>query len=98
MSSSIVDVDLDISAAFHRAAHVHPRDIGEAHALHAQRAHRTPLERAFELAQLPGIVGAFGFGRVIDVDHLRRAEIGRGLGEHVGQVVLVLRIAVGELA
>ena len=61
-----------------RAAHVEARRIGEARALHAQRARGAPLERALELRQLPRVVGAFGFDRVGDVHHLGGAELGRG--------------------
>ena len=63
---------------------------------HAQRAHRAQLERAFELRELPRIVGAFGFHRVGDQHDLRGAEFGRGLREHVGEVVLALRVVVAQ--
>src|SRR5690606_19534116 len=53
-----VDVDLDIGLRGDFAADVHARRIGEAHARRAQCAHLAALERAFELRELPRVVGA----------------------------------------
>src|SRR3546814_5528414 len=74
------------------AADVDARRIGEAHAQRAQRPHLAALEGAFELRKLPRVVGALGLDRIVDGDHLGGVVFGCRHFEHVGQVVLALRV------
>src|SRR5690606_40171026 len=55
-----VDVDLDVAADRDFATDVDARRIGQARALHAQCPRLPQLERALQLRELPGIVGALG--------------------------------------
>ena len=59
-------------------------------------AHGAQLERALELRQLPGVVRAFGLDGLGDHHDLRLAILGSSLGEHVGEVVLALRVVVAQ--
>ena len=59
-----VDVDLDVTPDDDLAADIQPRRIGHACSGRAQRTRLAELERAFQLGQLPGIIGTLGFDRV----------------------------------
>src|SRR3546814_5704366 len=54
------------------------------------------LEGAFELRKLPRVVGALGLDRIVDGDHLGGVVLGCRHFEHVGQVVLALRVVAGQ--
>ena len=91
-----VDVDLDVAPDADLAAHVEARRIGEAHALRAQRARRAQLERAFELrrAATGSLAPSASSGSVHDARISAALNSRGGLREHVGQVVLALRVVV----
>jgi hypothetical protein len=72
--------------------------IEQARALGAQaRAPGAAGTRA-PAGQLPRVIGAFGLQRIGDHHDLGRVVLVRGHGEHVGQVVLALRVVVATAA
>src|SRR5439155_5855278 len=93
-----VDVDRDVALAIELAAHVDARRIGEAHAGFHQPLRLLCLEGALERRELGLRIDARDFHRVI---HLHgghaRAFLDRQLDD-VGEVILLLRIAVADLA
>ncbi len=92
-----VDVDLHVTADGDRATDIQPRRIQHARALRAQCTHFAQLPGAFELGQLPRVVGTFGVLRVLHVGHFGRSVVTRCRGKDVGQVVLALRVGIGKL-
>ena len=72
-----VDVDLDIGPTITcRGCRRAP--VGETRAVDAQFADRAQLECALQLRELPSIVRAFGFLRILDDHDLGRGEFVRG--------------------
>ncbi|MNV03859.1 hypothetical protein D3C71_941420 [compost metagenome] len=92
-----VDVDLHVAADRDGATDVQPCRVQYACALRAQRTHFAQLPGAFKLGQLPWIVGTFGVLRVLHERHLGRRVIAGRRGKDVGQVILALRVRIGEL-
>ena len=92
-----VDIDLDIAPHPHRAADVDARRIGHPRTIGAQGLYLAQLEGALQSRQLPRIVRAFGFKRIGDDHDLRRRIFVRRRGEHVGEVVLALRVVVAQV-
>ena len=91
-----VDIDLDILAADQLAAQVEARRVGQAHARDHQLVGAAALVGALELGQLGRAVDAGDLHRVADpVPEHARAVGDRELHD-VGQVVLVLGVAVVE--
>ena len=87
-----VGVDLHVGTDAHAATLVEARRVEQARALGAQRPCAAQLEGAFELGQLPGVIGALGLQRIVHGDDLGRVVLVGGHGEHVGEVVLALAV------
>ena len=93
-----VDVDLHVLAALQPAAQVEAGRVGQPHARPPSANVRLPqLECALQLRQLQRAVDAFNLQRVgrRDGDHADR--VGHGQPDDIGEVVLALRVLVGEL-
>jgi hypothetical protein len=91
-----VDVDLHVLAAGERAAHVEARRVRQPHALLHQRAGLAQLVGALELRQLQRAVDAVHFHRLGGRRGHHRAPVRHRELHDVGEVVLLLRVVVGQ--
>src|SRR2546425_5995579 len=93
-----VDVDRYIALAIELAAHVEARRIGEADAGVHQPARLLRLEGALERRELGLGIDAGDFHRVIHLDRSHAHAFLDRQRDDVGEVILLLRVAVADLA
>src|SRR5690606_15714990 len=91
-----VDVDQHVATHTGLAAQVETRRIDQRHALGHQPARGTALVVALQLGELDAVVGAQYFHLVGGLYGGDAQAVGHGHGDHVGQVVLALGVAVGQ--
>ncbi|MCY1534722.1 hypothetical protein D9M68_701040 [compost metagenome] len=90
-----VDIDQHIAANGDVATQVEARRIAQGHPLGHQAAGGTLLVVAFQFGQLDTVVGALHFHGVQGLLGRHHQAVGHRHGDHVGQVILALGIAVG---
>ena len=90
-----VDVDLHIAANSHLTTQVEAGRVQQGYTLGHQAAGGALLVVALQLRQLDAVVGAQHFHFFLRGFGGHHQAIGHGHGNHVGQVVLALGIAVG---
>ena len=91
-----VDVDVHVASDLDRAAHVEARGIGERHALRHQLLRAPAAVDGFDFGQLQLVVHAQHLVFAVGDDRRDRHPVLDGLHDHVGQVVLALRVVVLE--
>ena len=92
-----VDVDLDVAPDAHVAADVEAHGIGETDAGRGERRRAKALVEPLERRELPRVVRAEHFLRVRALRRFGRLAFLVRLREDVGEVVLALRVLVGQV-
>ncbi len=93
-----VDVDRHVAAAHEFAAHVDACRIGQRHTLLEQRVCNVALMHPLQFGQLDPAVDPFRLPLAVRMDRVDRALIRNGQTDDVGEVVLALRVVVGDSA
>ena len=93
-----VDVDADVAAVAQVPAQIEARGVGQGDTGEQQLLGAVALIRPLQGRQLQTIVHAFGFHRVVRLRNVHRHAVVYRHFDHVGQVILALRIVVGESA
>ena len=89
-----VHIDCHVPAAGERAAHVEARRVRQGHALLQQGVGDFALVHALQLGQLALGIHAFDFPDLRGLGCLHGDAVGHSEGDHVGEVVLLLRVLV----
>ncbi|MNF88141.1 hypothetical protein D3C84_706280 [compost metagenome] len=93
-----VDIDQHITAYRNVTANIETCRVAQRHTLSHQTATGAQLIMPLQLGQLLAVVGALHFHRVVGLFGGDDQAVTHRHGNHVGQVVLALRIVVGQAA
>ena len=91
-----IHIDFDIALASQLAAHIEARRVPQPHALQHERMRAPLLVGALEFGQLHRGVDAGHLHRVCEHLGHHRLAIGHRQLDHVGEVVLLLRVVVAQ--